>query len=157
MEHKTKVHAQEGRQDLTITREFNLPLNLLFKAHAEPAIVEQWMGTKVLKYEPEKHGSYRFKTADAQGNILFSANGVFHDFDTDSRITRTFEMENAPFGVQLEFYEFESLTETTSRLTIHSVFRSAAQRDAQLKLPFAFGLNMAHNRLEEIAGNFKTK
>jgi hypothetical protein len=28
---------------------------LLFKAHAEPGIVAQWMGTKVLKHESKKH------------------------------------------------------------------------------------------------------
>jgi len=38
------------------TWEFDLPLDLLFKAYAEPEIFEQWMGTKVLKLESKKHG-----------------------------------------------------------------------------------------------------
>ena len=49
MERKTKIHAEDGKQELVITREFDLPLELLFKAYAEPELVEQWMGTKVLK------------------------------------------------------------------------------------------------------------
>ena len=49
MEKKTKINAEEGRQELTITREFELPVDLLFKAYVESDIVEQWMGTKVLK------------------------------------------------------------------------------------------------------------
>ena len=49
MEPKTKINAEEGKQDLTITREFDLPLEFLFKAYEEAEIVEQWMGTKVLK------------------------------------------------------------------------------------------------------------
>ena len=57
MEQKTKINAEDGKQDLVITREFDLPLELLFKAYAEPEIVEQWMGTKVLKLESKKHGS----------------------------------------------------------------------------------------------------
>ena len=32
MEQKTKVNAEEGKHDLIITREFELPLELLFKA-----------------------------------------------------------------------------------------------------------------------------
>lgn len=60
-------------------------------------------------------------------------------------------MENAPFGVQLEFLDFEKLTDETSRLNIHTVFRSVELRDQLLKLPFAQGLNMAHNRLQDIA------
>src|ERR1700753_3329728 len=107
MEQKTKVNAEDGQQDLVITRAFDLPLELLFKAYAEPELVEQWMGTKVLKLESKKHGSYQFETSDDKGNVVFKANGVIHEFIPDQKIIRTFEMPNAPFGVQLEIYEFE--------------------------------------------------
>jgi uncharacterized protein YndB with AHSA1/START domain len=155
MERKTKIHAEEGKQDLVITREFDLPLELLFKAYAEPEIIEQWMGTKVLKLESKKQGSWQFETKDAKGNVVFSANGVIHEFLPDKKITRTFEMDNTPFGVQLEVTEFERLTDETSRLTIHSIYESVGQRDQILKLPFAQGINMAHNRLQEIVSKLK--
>ncbi len=154
MELKTKVNAEEGKQDLVITREFDLPVDLVFKAYIEPEIVEQWMGTKVLKLESKKHGSYQFETTDPKGN-KYRFNGAIHDFVPDQKIIRTFEFENMPFGIQLEVLEFESLTEDTSKLTIHSIFESAEKRDQQLKMPFAQGLNMAHNRLEEIVHNLK--
>jgi len=154
MERKTKVHAEDGKQELFITREFDLPLELLFKAYEEPELVEQWMGTKVLKLENKKHGSYRFETTDPKGN-KHGFNGVIHEFEPGKRITRTFEMDNAPFGVQLEFLEFEKLTGDTSKLTIHVVYKSVALRDQLLQLPFAQGINMAHNRLQEIASNLK--
>jgi uncharacterized protein YndB with AHSA1/START domain len=152
MERKTKVDAENGKQELRITREFDLPLELLFKAYEEAEIVEQWMGTKVLKLENKPHGGYEFETSDANGNVVFRANGTIHDFVPNRKITRTFEMENAPFGVQLEFLEFEKLGDDTSKLNMHVVFRSAALRDQLLQLPFSAGLNMAHNRLQEIAG-----
>jgi uncharacterized protein YndB with AHSA1/START domain len=65
MELKTKINAEDGKQDLVITREFDLPLELLFKAYEEPEIVAEWMGTKVLKLENKKHGGYQFETSDA--------------------------------------------------------------------------------------------
>ena len=111
MEQKTKINAENGQQDLVITREFDLPLELLFKAYVEPEIVEQWMGTKVLKLESKKQGSYQYETTDAKGNKVFSASGVIHEFIPTRKITRTFEMDNTPFGVQLEIYEFEQLSE----------------------------------------------
>src|SRR6478672_1418867 len=123
MELKTKVNAEDGKQDLVNTREFDLPLELLFKAYVEPGIVEQWMGTKVLKLENKKHGSYQFETTDPKGN-KHGFHGVIHEFIPNRKITRTFEMEHAPFDVQLEFLEFEKLTDGTSKLTIHSLFRS---------------------------------
>src|SRR5688572_29976259 len=115
MERKTKVNAVDGKQELMITREFDLPLELLFKAYEEPEIVEQWMGTKVLKLENKKHGGYQFETTDPLGN-KHNFSGVIHEFNVNQRITRTFEMENTPFGIQLEFLEFEEVTDNTSKL-----------------------------------------
>lgn len=155
MEQKTKINAEDGKQEILITREFDLPVELLFKAHAEPEIVAQWMGTRVLKLESKKHGSYQFQTADAKGNVMFQANGVIHDFVPDRKITRTFEMENSPFGVQLEFIRFEKLTDDTSKLTIRTIFESGALRDQMLKLPFKQGINMAHDRLQDVVGKLK--
>src|SRR5438874_12790529 len=149
MEQKTKINAEDGKQELVITREFDLPLELLFKAYVEPDIVEQWMGTKVLKLESKKHGSYQFETTDAKGN-KYGFNGVIHEFVPNRKITRTFEMENTPFGVQLEFYEFEKLTENTSKLNMHVIYESVAQRNQVLQLPFAKGINWAHNRIQNI-------
>ncbi|MBD2754128.1 SRPBCC family protein [Spirosoma validum] len=149
MERKTKVHAETDKQELVITREFDLPLELLFKAYVEPDIVAQWMGTNVLKLESKKHGSYQFETTDPKGN-KHRFNGVIHEFVPNQKITRTFEMENTPLSVQLEFLEFEPLTDDTSQLTMHVVYRSVELRDQILKLPFAQGINMAHNRLQDV-------
>ena len=153
MELKTKINAEEGKQDLVITREFDLPVELLFRAYSVPELVEQWMGTKVMKLENNNHGGWRFETKDADGKIVFSANGAIHEFVPDQKITRTFKMENTPFDVQLEFLEFEQLTDSTSKLTMQIVYRSVELRDQMLKLPFAQGINMAHNRLQEVIGN----
>src|ERR1700761_3603561 len=115
MERKTKINAEDGKQELTITREFELPVELLFKAYEEAALLEQWMGTKVLKLESKKHGSYQFETTDPKGN-KYAFNGVIHEFDPNRKIVRTFEMDGTPFGVQLEVYQFEQLTDNTSKL-----------------------------------------
>ena len=154
MELKTKIDAEDGKQELTITREFELPVDLLFKAYVEADLVEQWMGTKVLKLESKRHGSYQFETTDPRGN-KHGFNGVIHEFVPDQKITRTFEMENTPFGVQIEYLEFTGLTEDTSRLNMHVVYRSGALRDQMLQLPFAQGINMAHNRLQEIVSKLR--
>jgi uncharacterized protein YndB with AHSA1/START domain len=154
MEQKTKINAEDGKQDIVITREFDLPLELLFRAFAEPELVEQWMGTKVLKLESKKHGSYQFETTDQKGN-KHGFSGAIHEFIPNQKITRTFEMDNTPFGVQLEVHEFERLTGNASKLNMHVIFESGAQRDEVLKLPFAWGINMAHNRLEEVVSKLK--
>lgn len=154
MEYKTRIHAEDGRQELTITREFDLPLELLFKAYEDPELIEQWMGNKVLKLENKKHGSWQFVATDPKGN-KHGFNGTIHEFLPNRKIIRTFEMENTPFDVQLEFLEFEKLTDETSKLTMHVVYRSVALRDQMLQLPFKQGVNMAHNALEKVMQKLK--
>jgi len=160
MELKTKIKAEDGKQELTITREFDLPVELLFKAHKEPELVEQWMTNpyttaKMVKFEAKKHGSFELQSSDAQGKVVFRAHGVIHDLIPNEKITRTFEMENMPMGVQLEMYKFEKLTDNTSKLTTHVIYESGAIRDQLLKMPFAQGLSMAHDRMQEIMSNKK--
>lgn len=150
MERKTKVDAKEGELLITITRDFDLPVELLYKAYEDAEIVSQWMGTNVVKLENVKHGSYQFQTKDTKGNIVFQAHGSIHDVIPNKRIVRTFEMENAPFGVQLETLNFERITEDTCRLVMHSLYQSVELRDQLLQMPFAYGINMAHDRLQQI-------
>ena len=152
MEKKTQVQAEEDRQEIFITRDFELPVDLLFTAFVDPAIVEHWMGTRVHKLEAQRHGSYRFVTTDPMGND-HGFNGVIHEFEPDRKITRTFEMENSPFAVQLEFLEFEALDNEHSRLKMHIVFRSVEMRNQLLMMPFAQGINMAHNRIQDYFKN----
>ncbi len=160
MEQKTKISAEDGKQELKITREFDLPVELLFKAHAEPQLIEQWMSNpyataKTLKFEGKKLGSYQLESTDANGKVVLRSNGVIHEFIMNKKIIRTFEMENAPFGVQLEIYEFEKLADNTSKLKMHVIYESVELRDQLLKMPFAQGINMAHDRIQEIGNKLK--
>lgn len=149
MEHKTTVHAAEGQHDITVTREFDLPVDWLFEAYTTAELLEEWMNTKVLKLNCRNHGDYRFETTDPKGNKHYFS-GTIHSCETNARIVRTFEMEGTTFPVQLEYLTFASLSEHTSKLTIHMVFKSVNDRDNLLKLPFSMGINMAHNRLQEV-------
>jgi len=152
MDQKTKINALEGKQELTITREFDLPVELVYKAYTEAEFVAQWMGTKVIKLENRNHGCYQFETSH-EGNVMFKANGTIHKIVTNQEIVRTFEMENMSIGIQLEFLNFEKVAEDKSKLTIQIIYKSEKHRAEQLKLPFAYGLNMAHDKLEEIFTN----
>lgn len=154
MEQKTKVTAEDGKQDIIITRTFDLPFELLFKAFVTPEIVEQWMGTKVLKLEPKNHGSFKFETTDPKGN-KHGFNGAIHTLKSNQKIIRTFEMEGMPFGVQLEVFSFKQISDDKSKLIKHVIYESVEKRNENLKLPFKKGINMAHNQLQKVAGQLK--
>ncbi len=150
MELKTRVVAEKGTQEVLITRIFELPVALLFRAYTEAELIEQWMGNKVIKMENKMHGGYCFETKDEVGNVLFRAHGSIHSITGNQNITRTFEMESKAFPVQLEFLDFEAIDATTSRLSMKIVFRSETDRDNLLKLPFVQGINMAHHQLQRV-------
>jgi len=150
MELKTKITAEDSTQEIFITREFDIPLELLFKAYTDAEIVAQWMGTNVLKLENKQHGSYQFETRNNNGDVVFKAHGTIHDIIPEQIIVRTFQMENTPFPAQIEFLTFEKISDDKSKITIQTIYKSVETRDQLLKLPFAQGINMAHNRLQEI-------
>ena len=154
MKQSTKVTAEDDKQEIKITREFELPLELLFKAFIQPEIVEQWMGTKVLKLENKKHGSYQFVTTGPNGS-KHGFNGTIHEFVPNEKIIRTFEMEGTTFPVQLEFLQFIKRTDDASTLIMHIIYKSVADRNNLLKLPFVQGINMAHNRLQNVVNGLK--
>lgn len=154
MEMKTKVVAEDNKQEMLITREFDLSVELLFRAYADPEIVEQWMGTKVITLDNRDHGSYHFETTDPKGNVhVFS--GAVHSFSSNEKIVRTFEMAGKGLGVQLEFLEFMPVTDESSALKMHIVFESVQHRDQMIRIGMDKGMNMAHNRLQEVAAKLK--
>lgn len=149
MEQKTQIIAEEGKQEIIVTREFDLPVELLFKAHTERELLEQWMGAKVMKLDNDNHGGFEYETV-RDGKIVFKANGTIHKIIPNQTIIRTFEMDNFNVGIRLEFLKFKSITTDTSKLTMQMIYQSETFRAEQLKLPFAKGLNMAHDRLQEL-------
>lgn len=150
MELKTKIYAEDGKQELRIERNFDLPASLVYKAHTVPELIEEWMGNKVLQFEAKNHGSWIYETKNPEGIVLFRANGVFLNMIENESFVRTFEMENTGFPIQLEFFEFQNISENQSKLKMHILYKSVEQRDQILKMPFAMGINMAHNQLEQV-------
>ena len=153
MELKTKVKAAEGEQQLIITREFDLPVQLLFKAFADPELLGQWMGTKVTFLENNNLGKYQFETKDGSGNVVFSAQGTIHRVKENEQIVRTFEMSNAPFDAQFEFLNFKAKSDNQSLLEMQVIYKSKEIRSEMLKLPFSSGISKAHDRLEKLMTN----
>ncbi|TNE79948.1 MAG: ATPase [Bacteroidetes bacterium] len=155
MELKTQVKAADALPEIHIHRTFDLPVHLLYLAYSKAEFIAQWMGNTVVKLEHQNHGSYVFQKTDNDGNVLFKANGTIHSVKENEEIIRTFEMENVGFPVQLEFLTFKSTGPATSELHIKLVFKSVEDRNNQLKMPFAQGLNAAHNQLQNLMNTFE--
>src|SRR5882757_5836675 len=126
---QTKVTAEPGKQELFITREFEAPRELVFKAFTDPELLVQWlipcdMTLRIDKYLRGSGGYWRFIHTDKQGNE-FAFHGVCHEENAPERLIRTFEFEGLPETghVVLETARFEALPGTRTKLTIQSVFQ----------------------------------
>ena len=153
---KTSVIAEPGKQELFIVREFDAPRSLVFKAFSDKKLLEGWLGcqqmkVKYEKFEPKAGGSYRYISTMENG-MSFGFHGVCHDFSPPERIIQTFEFEGLPETghVVLETTKFEDLPSGRTKVTVQSVFQSAADRDGMISAGMEYGVVDAHNRLDEM-------
>jgi uncharacterized protein YndB with AHSA1/START domain len=157
----TKITAEPGKQELFITREFEAPRELVFKAFNDPELIVQWLGPRDLTMEIERFdsrtgGSYRFIHCNATG-ARYSFNGVIHEVTEPERIIRTFEFEGLPERghVSLETATFEALPGGRTKTTIHSVFKSVQDRDGMIKSGMERGVTDGNARLDELLEKLK--
>ena len=152
----TRITAEPGKQEIIITREFDAPRELVFKAFTDPELYVQWLGPRGLtmtleKFEPRNGGSWRYIQKDADGNE-YAFHGVIHEVLPPERIIDTFEFEGLPEKghVILEMARFEELPGSRTKLTSQSVFLSLADRDGMLQSGMEEGVNDSYERLDEL-------
>lgn len=155
---KTTITAEPGKQELFVTREFDAPRELVFKAHTDSNLFAQWLGPRGLTttletFEPVSGGRWRFIQKDTDGND-YGFHGVFHEVSPE-RIIQTFEFEGLPDSghVVLEVMAFEDLPNGRTRLTTQSVYRSVADRDGMVQAGMEVGVTEGYERLDELLEN----
>jgi uncharacterized protein YndB with AHSA1/START domain len=153
---KTTIIAEPGKQEVTIIREFDAPRELVFKAFKDPELLVQWLGPKDMTLEIEKYdcrtgGAYRLLNCSGSGH-KFNFNGVMHEVTEPERMIRTFEFEGLPERghVSLEAATFTELPGNRTKLTIHCVFLSLADRDGMVQSGMEGGVVVSHQRLDEL-------
>jgi uncharacterized protein YndB with AHSA1/START domain len=158
---KTTITAKPGTQELFITREFEAPRELVFKAYTDVEIYAQWLGPYGLEtwfevFEPVSGGKYKFVQKDKEGN-RFSFHGVTHEVLLNERIIGTFEFDGLPEAghVVMETTRFEVLPGNRTRVTSQSVFQSVSDRDGMIESGMEHGVVEGYERLDEILEKLK--
>ena len=154
---KTTIIAEAGKQEVFIIREFDAPREMVFKAHADPELLAQWLGPNnrdmiIHTYESRSGGSYRYSITDKKGKEIASFNGAIHEVTAPERIIQTFEFEGLPERghVTLDTMLFEKLPSNRTKVTIHSVCRSLSDRDAMMQSGMEKGINEGYEKLDEL-------
>ena len=147
-----KVVADPGTQEIVITRSFDAPRDLVFKAFTDPEAVGQWWGldsteTVVDQLEARPGGRWRFVEREGDGGE-YGFHGVYHDVQAPERLVYTFEFEGMPGHVLLETVVLEDQGGRTL-VTDTSVFQSVADRDGMLQSGMETGAAESYRRLDE--------
>lgn len=162
MSDKTVITAEEGKQELFIIREFDAPRELLFRAHTEAELYEQWVGPDDLtmtieRMEAVDGGSYRF-LHERDGHV-YAFHGVYHEVLAPERIIGTFEFDGLPEKghVIMGTTRFEDLGGGRSRLVHQSVFQSVEDRDGMVASGMERGVVDGYNKLDGVLGSMNAK
>lgn len=152
---KTQIIAEPGVPQCVITREFDAPRELLFRAYTDPELLAQWLGPRRLKMTIERldvrdGGTWRYIHRDDKG-LDAAFHGVYHGTPTPERgIVQTFEYEGAPGHVSLETVTFEEHDNGKTLVRTNDVFQSVEDRDAMIASGMASGVYESNERLEEL-------
>lgn len=159
----TKIAATPGKQDIQITREFNAPRELVFRAYTDPNLYKRWLGpreisTTIETFEPKSGGRYRYVQKDKNGKT-FAFHGVYHEVKSPEMIIDTFEYEGLPERghAVLEKVKFETLPGDKTRVISTEVFMSSEDRDGMMQADMQRGINESHERLDDLLESEKKR
>ena len=151
--HETQIVSDPDVPLVRIVREFDAPVEKVFRAHTDPDLVAQWMGprdltTTIDHWDCRSGGSYRF--VHSRDGEEYGFHGSFHEVRPNELIVQTFTFEGVPDGVALEKLVLEDLGNGRTRLTATSLVDSFEGRDAFVASGMEVGVNEGYERLDEL-------
>jgi uncharacterized protein YndB with AHSA1/START domain len=140
-------------REILITRVFDAPRALVYRAVTDPALIPLWWGprtttTVVEEMDVRVGGAWRF-THRAPDGSEFWFRGEFREVTPPERLVQTSEFEGAPGNIVIDTITLEEHDGKTT-MTTREVCESQEVRDAILASGMEWGLNESYERLDEL-------
>jgi uncharacterized protein YndB with AHSA1/START domain len=157
---KTVITAEPGAPQIIITRDFDAPRDLVFRAYTDPQLLVQWLRTRDLTltvdyFDVRDGGRWRYIHTDAQGHE-YGFHGVFHGSPSPDAIVQTFEFEGTPGHVKLDTTTLEQRGRGTLMRTVSS-FQSVEDRDAMVAAGMERGIRDSGDHLDELLARLRAR
>ena len=143
---------------ILITREFDAPRHLVYKAWTTPELVGRWWTAKrgeatVMEIDLQVGGKWRYVMV-ADGGMEVGFHGEYREIVPNERIVSTEVFEGFPEG---EAVNLLTLTETDgrTRLEILVQHQTKEHRDAHINSGMEAGLQDALDLREEVANSLR--
>jgi uncharacterized protein YndB with AHSA1/START domain len=139
---------------ILITREFDAPRHLVFRAWTEPDLIRRWWHAnrgeiKSVEVDLRVGGTWRYVMV-ADGDVEVAFHGEFLEIVPDERVVHTEVYEAMPDGQAVETVEFNEVDGRTL-VTMLVQLQTKEHRDAYIESGMEDGLQDALDMLEEVA------
>jgi uncharacterized protein YndB with AHSA1/START domain len=146
-------------EQILITREFDAPKHLVYKAWSTPELVKRWWNAKrgevtVAEIDLRVGGKWRYVMVTSDGGFEVAFHGEYREIVPNERIVSTEVYEGAPAGTPEEgTLNTATFTEVDGRtkLTILVQAPSKEVRDAIIESGMEEGMQDAMDLLEQVA------
>lgn len=159
-----EVSTPSDRQVL-VTRNFDAPVNLVWKAYTEPDLLRRWLtampGWSMPVCEMSTHvgGKYRWRWRDDGTGQEFGFTGEMLEVELHSKIVHTqyYDAGDSDFGsmgaepamITVTFNEGNGITEVATSIK----FASQADRDAALSTGMTDGMELSYKALDHVVAS----
>jgi uncharacterized protein YndB with AHSA1/START domain len=141
-------------EQILITRDFDAPKELVYKAFTTPELVKRWWSANrgevtVAEIDLRVGGQWRYVMV-ADGGFEVAFHGEYREIVPNERIVSTEIFEGMPDAEAVNTASFEDVDGRT-RLTILVQHQSKEHRDAHIESGMEDGLQDALDLLEQVA------
>ncbi|MET0450135.1 MAG: SRPBCC domain-containing protein [Aeromicrobium sp.] len=155
---KDATIEKDGTHAITIVRDFDHPVDKVFRAMTDPELIARWVGPRgydnIEVTNDARHGGTWTLVQRNDAGDEFGFRGVFHGEQTPELSQRTFEWLGMPGHVSFERLTLEDLGDGRTRSRSVSVFTTTEDRDGMLDSGMDRGVNEGYERLDEVLETF---
>lgn len=144
-----------GDTDVVVTRKFNAPRALVWRAYSEPDLVRRWMvgypgwTMPVCEIDFRAGGGYHHRWRNEESGAEFGFVGTFLSIEPEARITNLERPEDVDMpDAEIEVL-FEPLGDMT-QLTMVIRYPDAASRNAALETGMTDGMGVTFDLLDAV-------
>ena len=149
---RAKITKPSDRE-IRVERVFDAPLDRVWRAFTDPALVAQWWGRGnklvIERMEVERGGHWRYVEHAPDGSV-HGFEGRYREVTPPERIVQTFEWDGMPGHVIVETVTLEDLGDGRTKLVNISLFHTTEERDGMLQSGMEEGLNQSFEALDSL-------
>ena len=151
--HGSAVITLPSDTEILITRVFDAPAELIFKAWTTPELIKRWWGFDtsewlVCEIDARVGGKWRYVIRDSDMEVGF--HGEIRELDAPHRMVSTEVFEGFPDAGSVNTMTLDEVNGVTTMTTLIQ-HESQEHRDMQLASGMEGGMQVSYNRLEDIA------